>query len=224
MNITAKLITVLLTLTLLWSAMVFDSTALAAPLGPLETLRKRADEFVAVMNDPRYKSASAKAEQRRRIWEVVVRTIYFKGLTGLALGKHWDNFTGGQQDEIADAFAELMGVSYLDLLQERYNNERLEFIDEKLIQERKALVRVRVVRPGLNIPVNIKMVMVKDRWLAYDAQVEGISLVSNFRAQFYNFLMDKTPRDLIVTMRARIRQQRARKGLPEKDDNYRRLL
>ena len=41
-----------------------------------------------------------------------------------------------------------------------------------------------VVEDGENVPVGFVMHKVDSEWLIYDINVEGISLVTNFRAQF----------------------------------------
>ncbi|MEW5725777.1 MAG: ABC transporter substrate-binding protein [Thermodesulfobacteriota bacterium] len=180
--------------------------------GPLETLRLRVDEFLEIMNDPQYGPDSRKAVQRERMWAVIKRTIFFEGVARLAVGKDWDRFSTEEKREFTDAFAELLAASYLKVVQEGYRDEKLAYLGQEFLAGDKAVVRTKVLRQGLDVPVDVKMIKVKGSWLIYDAQVEGVSLVSNFRAQFNRILLSRTPAQLIELMKEKIGERRRAGG------------
>ena len=111
---------------------------------------------------------------------------------------------GGEKNEFTDAFAELLARSYLKTIQQKYGKERVVFLDEKIMTERKAVVRTKVLHNGREVPVEVKMALVENEWRIYDAVVEGVSLIANYRAQFAEILLNKTPAYLIERIKNKL--------------------
>jgi phospholipid transport system substrate-binding protein len=51
------------------------------------------------------------------------------------------------------------------------------------------------------IPINYRVIRTDDGWRVYDVVVEGVSLVNNYRSQFREILINKTPDDLLEILR-----------------------
>ena len=63
-----------------------------------------------------------------------------------------------------------------------------------------AIVSTKIItKNGTEVPVDYRLFRRGDRWMVYDVNIEGISLVSNYRTQFnkiiqtsgYNTLVDR---------------------------------
>ena len=73
-----------------------------------------------------------------------------------------------------------------------------------MLTESKALVKTRVLREGLEIPVNYSMLNKDGAWLVYDVNIEGVSLVKNYRSQFSAILMKSSPAELIRMLKKKV--------------------
>ena len=68
----------------------------------------------------------------------------------------------------------------------------------------QALVRTRLVtKQGTEIPVDYRMHKVGASWLVYDVSIEGVSLVSNYRAQFDRIIRGGSYKQLAEKLRAK---------------------
>jgi len=46
-------------------------------------------------------------------------------------------------------------------------------------------------------------------WRVYDVVIEGVSMIKNYRGQFRQMLANKTPEDLLQTLREKIKEKPA---------------
>lgn len=101
------------------------------------------------------------------------------------LAKHWRAASEEQQLRFIDAF-------YLTLVQ-RYANGILDFEHDRIKvlpfrgddTKRTVLVKTRVdLEDGTNISVNYRLISHDAVWMMFDVEIEGVSYVRNFRAEF----------------------------------------
>ena len=50
------------------------------------------------------------------------------------------------------------------------------------------------------------MILENGEWKVYDVVIEGVSLVQNYRTQFREILMNKSPEDLLKMLRQKNRK------------------
>jgi phospholipid transport system substrate-binding protein len=89
----------------------------------------------------------------------------------------------------------------------------VEFLGEEVLSDSKAMVKTKVRREQVETPVDYRMLQAGGRWLVYDVNIEGVSLVQNYRTQFREILAKETPEQLIQKLRSKLQEQRV--GLPE---------
>ena len=67
-----------------------------------------------------------------------------------------------------------------------------------------ASVATRIVtKNGTEVPIDYRLLKKGDRWLVYDVNIEGVSLVSNYRTQFNKIIQTGSYNDLIQKLRAK---------------------
>src|SRR5439155_1185399 len=104
-----------------------------------------------------------------------------------ALGRHWQARTPAERDEFVGLFGDLLERAYITKI-EGYTGERILFTGE-VADGAFATVRTRIVtKQGTEVPVDYKMFNQGERWRAYDVNIEGVSLVSNYRTQFSSII------------------------------------
>lgn len=184
---------------------IFAAPSLSFGEQPLESLRQGVDQGIRILEDPRYEDASQKKVQQQKLWEATLQIFDFREFSKRVLGSHWKKFTPQQRNEFIQAFAEFLGKFYLRRLQTRYNGEEIYYVGQKVISKSRALVDIEVLWKNVEVPVELRMKKKHGTWKVYDLSVLGISAVGNYRAQFQWILKNKTPGQVIETIKEKIR-------------------
>ena len=66
-----------------------------------------------------------------------------------------------------------------------------------------------VTKNGTEVPIDYRLLRKGDRWLVYDVNIEGVSLVSNYRTQFNKIIQTSSYDDLIQKLKAKQGERRA---------------
>ena len=173
--------------------------------GPLEDLRRGVDKGIRILEDPRYEDAALKEEQQQKLWEATLQIFDFRVFSRRVLASHWKKFSPQQRNEFSQKFAVFLGKFYLRRLQARYNGEKIYYVDQKYLSKSRALVEIKVLWKNVEVPVKLRMKRKHGTWKVYDLSVLGISAVGNYRAQFQSILQNKTPDQVIETIKEKIR-------------------
>lgn len=164
---------------------------------PIDVLKKVFDQGLTILNNPKYKNSSQKEAQRQELWQILEQVFDFSEFSRLVLSRNWRNFTPAQRKEFIRVFSEFLDKFYLSKLQSKYNNEKVNLIDQKMLTDTRAVVQAQVLWQNQEVPVDIKMLKVGDTWKAYDVSVAGVSAVQNYRSQFEDLLRTETPGQVI---------------------------
>ena len=100
-----------------------------------------------------------------------------------ALGSHWRRRTQGEQEEYLALFRLFIERVYADRV-DLYEGERIvvgrETIDGDYAEVESKVVNAR----GEESPVIFRLRRADAKWRVYDAMVENVSVVQNYRSQF----------------------------------------
>ena len=109
----------------------------------------------------------------------------FMHMTQLAVGRDWKSANPAQQKQLADEFHVLLVRTYAKALTE-YKRQTIEFKPFKMNPaDVDAKVRTQVIQEG-GKPIAMDYYVEKQPggWKVYDIEVDGISLVVNYRESF----------------------------------------
>ncbi len=184
-------------------------TAFATGNQPLDDLKGPIDRVIVILNDPQYAAADQKAAQRDKMWEIVRTVFDFQEISKRTLAKNWKLFSKGQQDAFVDVYADFLAHTYLDKIQGEYKgNEKVLYLEQEFFSDSKALIKTKIVREsGVEIPIDYRMLQASQGWRIYDVNIEGVSLVQNYRSQFNQILMKETPDQLIERLKKKRGEQ-----------------
>jgi len=120
-----------------------------------------------------------------------------------SLGTHWQQRTAAERDEFVRLFADLLERSYMSKI-ELYDGEKIGYAGDT-IEGDQAIVRTKLLnRHGNEMGVNYKMRRRDgERWKVYDVEIEGVSLIANYRTQFNNILRRTSYPELVRVLRAK---------------------
>ena len=179
--------------------------ALADGDQPIEALRKGVEAGFRILKDPDFRDAERKEAQQQELRIIFEQLFDFRIFSKKVLASNWKNFSPAQRKEFVTVFAEFLGKFYLGKLQEKYKDEKLIYDGQEMISATRALVYIKVVWKGQEIPVDLRMIKRRGLWKVYDIEVLGISAVRNYRAQFRSLLRKETPAQVIDRIKERIR-------------------
>lgn len=180
--------------------LLFAAPAMAG--APTEQLKTSIDQVIKVVDDPTLKADANAARRRAAVREVASNTFDFGEAAKRALGKHWQSLGEKDRQEFTGLFADLLERGYVSRIEE-YSGERIVYSGESMDGD-LAVVKTRfTTRKGTEIPVDYRMLKKGDKWLVYDVNVEGLSLVGNYRGQFNKIIETSSYQDLVKRMKAR---------------------
>jgi phospholipid transport system substrate-binding protein len=172
---------------------LFPSAGLAGP--PKDALQNSVDQVIILLRDPAYQNQNTRPDMRARLIATIQGIFDARELSRRALAVNWDKFSAEQQQRFTDAFLALLQNTYLDRI-ESYTDEKVHYLEEKMLAADRAEVSTVVSGKGKEIPISYRL---RDAggWKVYDVVIEGVSLVQNYRNQFAQILMNQSPDALI---------------------------
>ena len=180
--------------------------ALADKEQPIEALQRGLEAGFRVLKDPEYSGADRKEAQQQQLRIILDQVFDFRVFSKKVLASNWIKFTPQQRKEFVRVFAEFLGKFYMGKLQEKYKDERLIYVGQEMKSDTRALVHVKVVWKGQEIPVDLRMIKRRGFWKVYDIEALGISAVRNYRAQFKSLLGKETPAQVIERLKQKVEQ------------------
>ncbi len=118
-----------------------------------------------------------------RVRPVLAKYFSFDALTRSAVGPTWRNFTPEQQARTTELFTELVVRTYAQKF-EPGDRPKVSFAKAVEIDASRRELPTTITYAGKNYAVSYRVRQMADSWRIYDVNIEGISLVANYRAQF----------------------------------------
>jgi phospholipid transport system substrate-binding protein len=173
------------------------SSARLAPAGePLEFVRTAIEKAVQVLKDPKHQPQDKKNERIDRLREVLNPIFDYDEMAKRALGSHWRRRTPAEQEEFVKLFRDFLERVYSDKI-DLYGGEKVLF-GREIMDGDFAQVDSTLIRPkGEEIAVIYKLRRANGKWKVYDAVVENISIVNNYRSQFDRVISSSSYEELV---------------------------
>jgi len=150
---------------------------------PLEMVKSSIEKALAVLKEPRLKSPDKKKERIERLKEIINPIFDYDEMARRALGAHWRRRTPTEQEEYLRLFRGFIERIYADRV-DLYEGERI-VMGRETIDGDYAEIESKVVNgKGDESPVIFRLRRADGKWRVYDAVVENISVVQNYRSQF----------------------------------------
>ncbi len=179
--------------------------AVAAPARaglPTDQLKGSIQRVIQIIQDPGLKADTRAAERRDRIRSVADQIFDFGEIARRALARHWLPLSDPQRKEFVSLFSDLLERSYVARI-EQYGGEKILYASERVDGD-VATVGTRIVtKTGTEVPVDYRMARRGDRWLVYDVNIEGVSLVSNYRTQFNKIIQTESFAELMRRLKSK---------------------
>jgi phospholipid transport system substrate-binding protein len=164
---------------------LFSQGVFSADIDPQQLIKQATDKVLSEikLNSDDYRANPEKLSAL--VDEVVLPHFNFLAMTNLALYRHRNEFNDEQKTRIVSEFKTLLIRTYGKALLE-YNNQEVNYLDMLgSVEKGKVKVKTEVTQAGGSaIPLDYSLRRGKEGWQVYDIQVDGISLVTNYRSSF----------------------------------------
>jgi phospholipid transport system substrate-binding protein len=170
--------------TLVIASLLFESTLVQATLSPTETVRDTVVTVMGILNDPLYQQPGM-SEARRTALETVIRdAVHYREMARRSLGVTWMVLTDSEQQRFSELFVQVLRDGVASRMS-TYTDTDIKVI---YLGERRdgnfAEVRTLFKRDKEDTAIDLRLVNQSGRWLMYDAVIDGVRLVENYRSQF----------------------------------------
>ena len=137
--------------------------------------------------------------KNKEVVDLVSPMFDFPLMAKLTLGrKYWSGLTDEQQERFTRLFVHRLRTSYLDRLT-LYTDEKVVY-EAPVENNRKVQIPTYVVSKDKKISILYKFYGSEAGWKIYDLEIQGVSIIRSYRAQFDQILQTGTFEDLLAKM------------------------
>ena len=147
---------------------------------------------------------------------VAIRALFskvfdFRGASEDVLGPEWKARTAVEQREFTSIFSGFVQRSFVYWLAAAAeidgNGITVLYLGESVERDRAGVRTAIVGRGGRQIRLDHWMVYQGNRWLVRDITIDGVSLITNYRAQFDRVIRSSSYRGLLDRLREKVGQE-----------------
>jgi phospholipid transport system substrate-binding protein len=162
---------------------------------PLDLVKPAVDKVFQVLGDPQLKTPEKKKARVERLKEVVNPIFDYDEMARRSLGQHWRRRTPAEQEELTRLFRAFLEKIYSEKV-DLYSGEKIVFGRETVDGDFAQVESVVINAKKEQTPVIFRLWRSGGKWKIYDAVVENISIVNNYRAQFERVISKSSYEDL----------------------------
>ena len=177
------------------------SPSIATAVTATEAVKSSVEQVVRLLEDKELKKADRATERRERLQKIFNERFSYEEMSKRSLGAQWNNLNEAQRQQFVDLFRQLLGRTYTGTI-EGYSGERFQYLSE-VNEGDYAEVRTKLVSRNGEIPINYRLFSKAGQWQVYDIVVDGISMVSNYRAQFTKIIRASSYEDLVQKLQSK---------------------
>lgn len=164
--------------------------ALATPVlsagSPTTDLKTALTGVVQILGDETLKGDENKLERRSKIMAEAKKGFNFREMSRRVLGSTWRKINAAEQENFTTIMTKLLENVYIGKLED-YSGGDIEYADET-IKGARAQVTTLIEDNGVKLPIHYIMHKNNGKWMVYDINIEGVSLVRNYMEQFRSIL------------------------------------
>lgn len=188
------------TLISLFSVFFAAATLSADEVSEIQAMTKeKVDLVIQTLKD----TSLSKKEKKEGILKTIDGLFDFNLMARLSLGKkNWKALSKAKRKEFSMLFVERLKQSYLDKL-DLYTDEEVVVGEAKLTKKNRVEVLTYLITKDDKKEMTYKLYKSKKkRWMVYDVDVLGVSIVQTYRSQFSGILKKESMEQLMERMRS----------------------
>ena len=183
---------------------LFSYTVTAADFStPTSRVKDSVEKVISIIQD----QTLDRDARWKQIAAVIREGFDFRSMSQSVLATNWRKATPEEQERFTEFFSQYFEETYRAKI-EAYTDEKVLYKKET-IRGNRAVVEAVIVTGSTGIPVIFKLRQDDGQWYAYDIVIEGISLVSNYRATFAAIVKNEGMDGLVNNIQTRIDRYKA---------------
>lgn len=141
------------------------------------------------------------SEKRRELRQLAEPDFDFTGMARSSLGFRWRDLSPDQKTRFVQLFTAFIEDAYLNKIQD-YSGETIEFVKAAQTSTNAVEVYSKVIKKKTNpIPLDFMLRRSGESWKIYDLEVDGISIIANYRNQFARVISRQGFDQLLVELK-----------------------
>ncbi len=182
---------------------IFCLMAGAAGAGPLiDHVKQKVDNALKILGDPSLKTPGMETKRRQLLRAIANEIFDWEEMAKRSLGIHWKDRTQEEKKEFVQLFADLLDRTYMEKI-EKYSGEKISY-EKETIDEKYGLLESKIfTKNDTEVAVNYWLINKDGIWWVYDVSVEGVSLIKNYRTQFYEILARSSYPELVKKLKSK---------------------
>lgn len=194
----------LLALCLLMVMSVLPTAHAATNTAPDAMVKNVTSSVLTYLQDNRAELEADPDKVYKLVNDTVLPHFDFRYMSQLVLGKHWRTASDSQKDRFTEAFRDLLVTTYSNSLLQ-YTGQDIEYLPFRAADDAdKVTVKVEVVPDaGLPVPIDYQLRQKNSEWKVYDVNIDGLSIVSNYRSSVGSEVSNKSLDQVITDMAAK---------------------
>jgi len=179
----------------------FSTPVLAADTPPDVLARSTTQEVLAILKQDKEIQSGNLNKVYQLVEAKILPNFDFNRMAQLAVGKHWPRATANQKQALVTEFRNLLVRTYSSSLT-AFTNQTVEFRPLTMKpDDTDVTVHSEIRQPGGQpIPIDYSMYKTSFGWKVYDVSIDGVSLVTNYRASFASTIRQSGIDGLIKTL------------------------
>ena len=162
--------------------MLFGASVVHATLTPIETVKATVVTMMGILDDPMYQEPGM-SDARRTALETIIRdAVHYREMARRSLGVTWVVLSDSEQQRFSELFVEVVRDGVASRMN-TYCETKVRYLGERQ-DGNFAEVRTLFQRDKEDTAIDLRLVNESGRWLMYDAVIDGVRLVENYRSQF----------------------------------------
>lgn len=178
-----------------------------ASIGPDLLVKQTTDRVLNELKSNREVLLNDHEKLYRLVDEIVLPHFDFESMSRLVLGQHWRQASKEQRDKFVDEFKNLLVRTYATALFE-YTGQNIVYKPLRLKNgDKTAVVKTEVeLGDAPNVPLHYRLRQnTNGEWKVYDINIDGISLITNYRAAYGRTIQTEGLDALIASLNERNR-------------------
>lgn len=175
-------------------------------------LKQAVDDVLEYLSRPCREPDCSKEDLKKKVYDRIEPVFDFHMLSMGALGVLRRQFSREQEIQFAAYFSKLVVNTYFEKIDsDGMEQVKIQYLGTRDINSRSPSVQrmdvdTLVTKDNINIPIVYRMINQNGSgWKIYDIQIEGVSMVANYREQ-YRAKMGATPVELIEEIKGKVSQ------------------
>jgi phospholipid transport system substrate-binding protein len=180
-------------------SVLFTFAPSAATEGAKEQLQGTIDQVIEVLRT--MQSPQDIERNRNSLRQLLLTRFDFAAMAQKSLGNRWSDLNG-KEEEFVSAFTDFVEHAYMSTLGS-YRGEKVVY-DRDRVDGESAEVDTQIIGgEGTPIKIGYKLHLRGGQWMVYDAVIDDVSVVGNYRSQFARILKTASLEELIQNLRAK---------------------